>query len=585
MKRIFVGTLAVIGGLVIVAVLVAGIVCWAGKGGVPRKTILEVDFEKGLVEYVPDDPLAKITMGKKPTVRDVVEALERASADPRVVALVARVGESDLRLAQIQEVRDAVMAFRDKGKKAVAVAETFGEGGPGNGSYYLATAFDEIYLQPSGDVGLTGLLYERSFVRGTLDKLGFIPRMDHRYEYKSAMNIFTEKKFTEPHREAVEKVMQSQFGQIVKGIAQARHMTEDEVRALIDRGPFLGQEAVDAKFVDGLAYRDELYAKVKEQAGKGAKFLYLSKYLARAGRPHTKGKTIALIYGVGGVERGKSGYDPIFRETKMGSDTVAAAFRAAVEDKDVKAIVFRVDSPGGSYVASDTIWRETVRARKAGKPVIVSMGAVAGSGGYFVSMAADKIVAQPATITGSIGVLFGKFISTNFWDKLGISWDEVHTSSNATMFTGLEDYTPGQWDKFQQWLDRIYVDFTSKVADGRHLPKEKVLEIARGRIWSGEDAKAIGLVDELGGFPVALRLAREAAGIPADAKIRLKEFPERKSPLKALLQEEPESSEPATAAMLVRTLDVIQPVAALAKQTGLFSEERVLTMPEFESAP
>jgi protease-4 len=585
MKKFFVRVLAMIGGLVVVVVVVAGITAWAGKGRVPAKTILEVDFEKGLVEYVPDDPVAKIMMGKKPTVRDVAEALERASTDRRVVGLVARVGEAKLPLAQIQEVRDAVMAFRSNGKKAIALAETFSEDGPSNGSYYLATAFDEIYMQPSGDLGLTGLLVEVPFIRGTLDKLGFVPRMDHRYEYKSAMNRLTERKFTAPHREAIDKVMQSYFAQMVKGIAQARHMTEDEMRALIDRGPFLGREAVDAKLVDGLAYRDELYERVKGQAGKGAKFLYLSKYLARAGRPHTKGETIALIYGAGGVQRGTSGYDPIFQDITMGSDTIAAAFRAAVEDKKVKAIIFRVDSPGGSYVASDTIWRETVRARKAGKPVIVSMGALAGSGGYFVSMAADKIVAQPATITGSIGVVAGKFISTNFWDKLGISWDEVHTSSNALMFTGLQDYTPEQWEKFQQWLDRVYVDFTTKVAEGRHLPKERVLEIAKGRIWSGEDAKAIGLVDELGGFPVALRLAREAAGLAADAKIRLKEFPEKKSPLKALLAEEPDSSEPATAAVLVRALEAIRPAAALAKQAGLVSDEGLLRMPQLESAP
>ena len=194
-----------------------------------------------------------------------------------------------------------------------------------------------------------------------------------------------------------------------------------------------------------------------------------------------------MIYGVGAVQRGAGGFSPI-SGTAMGSDTVAGAFRAAREDEDVKAIVFRVDSPGGSYVASDTIWRETQLAREAGKPVIVTMGNLAGSGGYFVAMGADKIVAQPGTITASIGVLGGKLLTKGFWDKLGVTYDEVHTSDNATMFTGAQDYTPKEWGKFQQWLDRVYVDFTEKVAKGRKLPKDKVLEIAKGRIWTGEDA-------------------------------------------------------------------------------------------------
>ena len=186
--------------------------------------------------------------------------------------------------------------------------------------------------------------------------------------------------------------------------------------------------------------------------------------------------------------------------------------RAAAADKDVKAILFRVDSPGGSYVASDTIWREVVNARKAGKPVIVSMGDLAGSGGYFVAMAADKIVAQPGTITASIGVLGGKMLTSGLWDKVGLTWDEVHQGNNATMFTGTQDYTPAEWARFEAWLDRVYVDFTGKVAEGRKLPKEKVLEIAKGRIWSGQDAKNLGLVDELGGYDTALESGQEGGG-------------------------------------------------------------------------
>ncbi len=560
--------------------IVIGFFSWIFQGRVPGKTILEVNLECELIEYVPDDPVARIMLGGFPVVRDIVEALERASEDERVVGLVARIGAGRMGLAKVQELRDAVQAFRESRKPAFAFSETFGEAGPGNGAYYLATAFDEIYLQPSGDIGLTGLMYETPFIRGTLDKLGIVPRMDHRHEYKSAKNIYTEQKYTRAHREATQKVMTSQFGQMVRGIAQARGLTEPDVRSLIDGGPFLGREALDAGLVDGLGYRDELVARVRERFGKKARFLYLDKYLERAGRPHREGKAIALIYGVGGVYRGKSGYDPIFGDVRMGSDTVAGAFRAAIEDKTVKAILFRIDSPGGSYVASDAVWRETVRAREAGKPVIVSMSDVAGSGGYFVAMAADKIVSQPGTITGSIGVLGGKLVMSGLWDKVGFAWDEVHTSTNATMWTRNKDYNRSEWARFQTWLDRVYEDFTEKVAEGRRLPQEKVLEIAKGRVWSGEDARDRGLVDALGGFPTALCLAKEAAGIPDDEEVRLKCFPRKKSIWKALLGREADSSEREAVSMTaLRILEVMQPVAEEIRKMGFAGEYGVLRMP------
>ncbi len=452
MRALLARILTVVGGIVVLLAVVGAVVAGVKalmKGRVPARTLLEVNLEGGLLERLPADPLAQLMLRGRPTLRSVVDALEKAGDDPKVTGLVATLGAGSLGIAQAQEVRDAVLAFRAKKKTAVAFAETFGEFGPGNGGYYLATAFDEIYLQPSGDVGLTGIIATHPFLRGTLDKLGVVPRMDHRYEYKNAMNLFTEKKFTPAHKEATSRLLASVFGQMVKGIAEGRKLGEDEVKTIFDNGPYLGQEAVDAKLVDGLAYRDEVYEKAKSKAGKDAKLLFLGQYLERAGRPHEKGKTVALVYGVGGVSRGKDDYDPLGGSFRMGSDTVAAAFRDAVEDKDVKAILFRVDSPGGSYVASDTIWRETVRAKKAGKPVIVSMGDVAASGGYFVSMAADKIVAQPGTITASIGVLGGKMLTSGLWDKVGLGWDEVHTSANGTMWTDIRDYTPAEWARFQ----------------------------------------------------------------------------------------------------------------------------------------
>ncbi len=581
-RTVAVGVLAGIGALTILALLAAGAWYWRGKGSVPEKTVLEVDFERGVVENVPDEPVGRYLLKRFLVLRDVTEALNRAAEDRRVVGLVARVGAPGMGMAQIQEIRDAVAAFRGKGKPAIAYAETLGEFAPGNGAYYLATAFDRIYLQPSGSVGLTGLISNTSFLRGTLDKLGILPRLARREEYKTLVNRLTEKKYTEPHREANRSILASLFGQILEGISGARTLPVEEVRSLADRGPFPGKEAVEANLVDGLAYRDEVYDKVRQTAGEDARFLDLDDYFRRVGSPPGNGETIALIYGVGGIRRGKSRYDPASGRFFLGPDTVSDAFRAAVEDKEVRAILFRVDSPGGSHVASDTIWREVVRAREAGKPVIVSMGNVAGSGGYYISMAADRIVAQPGTLTGSIGVFAGKMVTTSFWEKVGVSWDEVHTGENADMWIWTRDYNERQWERVQGVLDRIYGEFTEKAATGRRMPKEKLLEVAKGRVWTGEDAKALGLVDELGGFPAALRLAREAAGIPPETGVRVKVFPERRPRWRTLLEDLLDPRRGGASESLVRLLETVQPVVRIAEDMGIGPPPGGLTMEEGE---
>ena len=577
MKKALVRLFVVLGVLYLVSIVVSLIIIAGPKGHVPSKTILEADFEKPMVEYVPESPTAKVMLSDRVVVRDVVDALDRGADDKRVMGLVARIGVSRVgTMAQMQELRDAVLRFRAKNKFAIAFSETFGEFGPGNGAYYLASAFDQVYMQPSGDVGLTGIMLESPFVKGTLQKLGTKFHGDHRYEYKTALNLFTESKFTPAHREEDKAIIDSWFSQMKDGICRGRQIQPDQFQSLVDHAPYLGKEAVDAKLVDKLAYRGEVYDSAKKKAGDGAELLYLDKYLDRAGRPHDKGKEIALIFGVGGVQRGKSDYDPIQGQISMGSETVAGAIRAASQDKDVKAILFRVDSPGGSYVASDTIWQEVVLARKAGKPVIVSMGDLAGSGGYFVAMAADKIVAQPGTITASIGVLAGKMLTSGFWNKVGISWDEVHDGANASMWTGLQDYSPAEWKRFQEWLDRIYDDFTTKVAEGRHMPKEKVLQIAKGRIWSGQDAKNLGLIDELGGYETALKLAKKSAGIPESEEVKIVVFPKKKSFLQSFLQREgPENSDKeGVGGAMVQVLQSLQPLARQLNAVGAIPDGR-----------
>jgi protease-4 len=579
MKKIVVAILALVGCFAILGVIALtgiGILSAMSRDRVPSRMILEIDFEQGVIESVPDDALAQLMMEDVLTLRDVVDAIDRGAQDRRVKALFARIGSGGMGLAHLQEVRDAVRRFRAEGKPAYVFAETFGEFGPGNGGYYLATAFDRIYLQPSGDVGATGLIYEAMFVRGLLDKLGLTPEMDQRMEYKNAMNYYTDRSFNEPYRDVMESILDSHFGQLVQGIAEGRGLGDEEVVALFDRGPFLGREALDAGLVDALAYRDEALDEVREAAGVEADLVAPSRYLTGAGRPNRRGTTMALIEAHGTIMRGASRYSPLDGSVTMGADSIAAALRAAVDDRRVKAIVFRVDSPGGSYVASDTIRRETIRAREADKPVIVSMGNVAGSGGYFVAMDAEKIVAQPGTITASIGVTGGKFLTREFWGKLGITWDDVVSSDHSRMWTGTYEYGPAH-ERFQATLDRIYDDFTGRVAEGRDLPLEEVLELAKGRIWTGAEAKELGLVDELGGVDVALRLAREAIGLEPDAPVRIKRFPRRRSAWELLFAKR---GERAALAALTRSLADLQPQVRMLKKLGIGDDSGPLSMPD-----
>jgi protease-4 len=588
MKKLVVGILAIIGVLSLLMILgvgLIGLLAATSEPGVPRDVILQVDFEQGVIEAIPEDPVAQMMLEDTTPVLNIVDALDKAAGDKRVKALVARIGGGGMGLAHVQEVRDAVIRFRESGKPAIAHAETFGEFGPGNGGYYLATAFDEIYLQPSGDVGLTGLLYESMFMAGTFEKLGVEPVMGQRYEYKNAMNSYTETEYTPAHREAMQALADSQFAQIVDGIAEARGMTEDEVRALFDAGPYLGHEAVDAGLIDAVMYEHEVYAQLEETLGDRTNLLFLDKYLERAGRPHTSGDTVALIHAYGTVVRGRSGYSPIDGSVVMGSESVVDAMRVAIDSDRVKAIILRVDSPGGSYVASDTIWRETVRAREAGKPVIVSMGNLAASGGYFVSMDADRIVAQPGTITGSIGVLGGKMLTTGFWEKVGLSWDDVSTSENATMFTGTHPYTEHGRARFDAWLDRVYEDFTSKVSEGRELPLERVREIAKGRIWTGADALELGLVDRLGGVHEAMEVAREELGLDPDDDIRIRRIPAKRTAFEMLFADKRDHRDTAIIAVLTQALREVQPMVRIAHQIMATERGELEVGPELMATP
>ncbi|HEX3501557.1 MAG TPA: signal peptide peptidase SppA [Stellaceae bacterium] len=528
MRRFVVGFFTVV-GLIVVLLVIGGAIAW--RVLVPREptiassTVLSLELGQSLAETSPSDPYSRFFFEETPSLRDVLDALQRAGDDTRIKGVFAHIAGNEIGTASVQELREAIAAFRAKGKFAIAFADTFGEFSPGNRGYYLATAFDEIWLQPLGAVGLVGLRLESPFFRGTLDKLGIVPRLDHRSEYKSAMNMMTDKEMGAPQREEYTAIVDSISGQIRRDVATARHIGEAELDPIVDAGPYQASDADRLHLVDHVGYRDQAIAAARTRAGGTAALLRPLAYLDRAGRPNREGPTIALIYGTGVIQRGESTDNPVSGSGVLGAESVAHAFRSALADPKVRAILFRINSPGGSAVASETIWRETVRAREANIPVIVSMGDVAGSGGYYIAAAADKIVAQPATLTGSIGVVAGKMLVGGLWDKLGVTWGSVQQGSNAGMFSTIEDYTPAGERHFQSFLDTVYAGFKDRVAAGRRLDKSTVETIARGRVWTGEDAKTRGLVDALGGYDTALRLARVAAHLDAEAPITLQTYP------------------------------------------------------------
>ncbi|MBO3746390.1 signal peptide peptidase SppA [Streptosporangiaceae bacterium NEAU-GS5] len=524
--------------------------------------VLELDLTEGLAEGPPADPLSALLAMRKSRLADILGGLRRARRDPRVRGLIVKIS-GGLGLGMVQELRAAVVKLRAAGKFTVAYAETFGEFGTGTVPYYLASAFEKVYLQPSGDVGLTGVSLNQTFVKDALAKLGVEYQVGQRHEYKTAANMFTQDHMTEAHRESARRIVESVTEQIVAGIAESRSLEQKRVRELIDQGPFIGAEAVEAGLVDALKYRDEVY----EETVGDARLQYVSRY-AKSPRklPHPGENVIALIHGNGMIRLGRSGRSPapLGGGGAMGSDTITAALRSARNDDKVKAIVFRVDSPGGSYVASDAIWREVVLARRAGKPVIVSMGDVAASGGYFVAMPADVIVAQPGTLTGSIGVFGGKAVVGGLLDRIGITTEPVDEGANAGIFSTTRAFSDAQWGRVNAWLDRIYDDFVGKVAEGRGIERERAHELAKGRVWTGADAFSRGLVDELGGLEDALALARRRAGLSAETSVRV--YP-RLNPIERLRPAE--SSEDKTAAMARLRLEAWGPMARLAGELGL----------------
>ena len=516
----------VIGFLLIATVISAGAMLLlyfvvAQEPAVPAHATLVLSPSGDLPEVQPEFILGR---GDELTVRGYVELIRKAKGDARIAGILLKSGAINSPFwAKLQELRGAIEDFKASGKYVHAWLE-YG----GDREYYLASVADRIYLLPSASLDLTGVASYEVFLRGTFDRIGTYPDFLHVGDYKTAVNTYLEKTFSPAHREMSESLNRSQYEQLVRTIADARHKKEAEVRALIDQGPFQPVDALRVGLIDEIAYEDELDDLVTEL--RGADYIEAADYAAVSWEKTgvRRQSKIAVINASGVINSGRSGFDPV-NGAVIGSDSLVGYIRDARADRAIKAIVLRVDSPGGSSTASDVIWRELSISRENHRPVVVSMSDLAASGGYYIALGGDAIVAQPGTLTGSIGVYTGKFVTTGTLDKLGANIEATSSGKHAEIYSPDRRFTPDERKKIEESMQNVYDQFIERTAAARHMAPEKVDEVAQGRVWTGEQARQLGLVDELGGLYKAIDMAKQRARIPAGEEVDLVVYPPHRS--------------------------------------------------------
>lgn len=525
--------------LAIVAVLV-GVSVGSGRA-IPRRAILWMDVGPDLVEEDRRGPIERLVRPKPLTLFDHLRVLRAAAADRRVAAAVVDLRGIGGGWAKADELREALAEFRKSGKPLRAFME-FGE----VRDYFVATAAERVAMPPSGVLVVTGILADVPFFKRTLDKIGVQADLEHIGAYKSASDAYTRDSMSDPHRLALEAILDSLYGRFVAVVSRARSLSPDRVRTAVDEGFFNAGRAKAMGLLDDLAYRDEVLDAVEAKLGHDARRIRESAYLgALRGRPG--GDRLALVHVSGVIAQGDSSSDA-FGGATTGSDTVAAAVRRAREDPRVKGVLLRVDSPGGSALASDLIWRE-VEITRAKKPVVVSMSDLAASGGYYVAMGADAVVAGPATLTGSIGVISGKFSLRGLYDWIGLRRELIKRGENADLFSDYRPFTDAQRAVVRRQMEEFYRDFVHKAAKGRRKSDAEIDAVGQGRVWTGEQARARGLVDELGGVETAVEVLKSKAGIPKGTSIDLVVYPRPRGLLESIVSEEGPDDSPASRAL------------------------------------
>lgn len=569
----------------------------------PDSMVLTYTIDNKLVENVNKPSFTRPLLRPPTTLHEVIRALSNARSDKRVKGFVARIDPAGLGLAQVQELRDAVKRFRESGKFALVFSEDFGGFGPGLGAYYLASAFDEIWLQPVGLVSITGLNAEIPFFRETLDKLGIEPLLDQRGSYKTTPESAMRSSMSPENREMMESLIGDLADQMTAAIAEDRKLSVQKVRSYIDQAPIREQPAVEYGLVDKIGYWDVLLDTAQIRGGgeeEGTKLISLTGYLFQSETERSHGgmkafvhnyfddtaydggqisdKKFALVYASGTVVSSQAGTAldvPGLDEGKMSAKKIAAAIHEATEDEDIDVIIFRIDSPGGSPSASETIRHALQRAKKKGKKIVVSMSNTTASGGYWIASVADQIVAQPATLTGSIGVFGGKMVLRGLWDKVGLNWESVSYGDNAALWSMNQAYDAAERAKMDEMLDHIYAAFVERVAEGRGMTVAEVNRVARGRVWTGRQAEDAGLVDALGGLDKAVEVSKKLVGLTPEDKVLMVRYPAPKSMLEMFVELAMEGADIGPVMPQTRTLNGLITNLLLPADTG------IARMPEF----
>lgn len=546
-----------------------------GLGSRGPRTVLELDLSHGVLTGPPKHPFEALRMRNAPSSRAIGDGLRKAATDDDVLGLLVHVGTCPLGLSVADEV-GAMIADFSQSKPSIAWTATFGELSSGMAGYRIAVNADEIWVQPSGAVGLTGVHLGITLLRGGLEKIGVDPQFGQRHEFKSAADQFAATEVSAANREMVQRMADAIVEDTVARVAARRGLDPDAVRTAMARAPLGATAALEAGLVDRVGYRDEVYAHAGtawtpdwepvfvHRWAAAQQGTHQLKALTRRGRPR-----VAVVDVTGPIVLGPG------TGAQAGADRVCARLREAGRDDDVRAVVLRVDSPGGSYVASDSIRREVVRLRESGRPVVATMGAAAASGGYFVAMPCDEIVAQPTTLTGSIGVLAGKMVVERLLDRVGIVREDVDAGPRAGFLAAGRRFTDDEWQVLDGWLDEVYADFTTKAAADRGMDLAVLEPLARGRVWVGVDAHERGLVDHLGGARLALERVCDLAGLDPD-DVRLPSS----SPLEWLQRLRPaQSSESAAAAHVVVPVGPEALLERVAASVGIALPHGVLAMP------
>lgn len=534
--------LLVVGGIILVfaVLIIIGIALIVGAMGgptVPNNSVLVLSVSGDLPDYMPEEPLAKaFGITEKQSFTTLLTQLRKAKLDNRIGAVMLDISFPGIGWGKADELRDAIKEFRTSGKPVYAYMEI-----GTNREYYIATAADKIFLPPSGDIYVNGFAANAMFYKGSLDKLGIeTDVIQIGPKYKNAPDQYTRTSMGEGQKEVINAVLDEYYGRLTQAIAEARKKSPEDVKALIDGAPYNAVAAKSQGLIDDAFYQEQVYDELKTRLGykEDEKIRTISgneyREVPSDSLGLNNGERVAVIYASGAINIGHSNNSP-FGGQMVGSDTIVKAVNDAAADTTIKAIVLRVDSPGGSALASDLMWYALENA-KAKKPVVVSMSDVAASGGYYIACNANKIVAEPSTVTGSIGMFMGKPVVKGLYNWLGISNEYTMRGKNAGIFRETEHWTPEEKAKMTQQANVVYYDnFVPKVAKGRGKTNEEINGLGQGRVWTGTQAKERGLVDEFGGLEKAIEIAKQLAELPADKDVRRVAYPEPRSFFETLM--------------------------------------------------